>query len=507
MYRSTAVIGLLLAAGLAGCVSDPPATPDPGPKPWPPATLACLGTTCNFEATLTPATRQANELSIAVNPLDPLNIIATGKDYTPEEAGDCVWAGVYTTKDGGLTWKNQNVPGSNWKRMMDPNTPVTPFSKFWCVTDPVVAFGPDGTAYWAVMPYQCDRVSGSKTGRGVLPQGGFNDWFWTCSSMYVLTSSDGGLTWPTVAEVAIGPRLEHDKEWLSVAPNGKALLCWDRSDHVDDSGTPASQLTPQGDMLCSVSSDKGKTWTQPASVNPSWSGFLPWVDYDADSIAWMAAIDGTRVLVSRSTDGRTWGSPVAIGTYVNPPPGGQYGWPVLKGSEFRTFALPALAVDRSSGPYAGSVYVTWFDYSKGHGQVLFSFSRDGETFSTPVRIRDSAANAEHDQFMPVVSVGPDGTVDLTWYDRRMDAGNHLFDLFYAYSLDGGQNWSENLRVSEVSSDEQYSHHQNGMIFMGDYIDLDSSMGQAHAVWVDTRHSKADAFVATIARPSANLGMT
>ncbi len=517
-----AVLGL---AALAGCFSSPEAPP-------PAARLACMEGVCNFQATVDPVERQANELSIAVNPTDPLNLIASGKDYTPSEAGDCVWDGIYTTHDGGLTWKNANVPGSPWRLFSDDPASFEPhpqLSRFWCATDPVVAFGPDGTAYWTVMPYQCDRLSGSATGRGVLPDGGFNDWFWTCSSMYVLVSPDGGDTWPTVREVDFGPRLEHDKQWLSVAPDGTVLLCWDRDPSYQLTGlpdnpvggNPAAQLTPSGFIACATSKDQGQTWSAPVDANrdpadptglaTTWVGFLPWVDFDSQNEAWMAALDGENVIVTHSADGLSWEPPVAVGTYLDPPPGGEYGWPVLRGSDFRIFAVPSLAVDRSGGPYDGSVYVAWFDHSANltdgsgtYGRVMLASSADGgETWNEPRRIRDGSPNPEHDQFMPAVSVGPDGTVDLTWYDRRLDSENHLFDLFYAYSLDGGTTWSKDLRVSEVSSDEQHSHHQNGMVFLGDYIDLASSDGMAHAIWVDTRNGKADAFIANIERPSAN----
>lgn len=500
--RPTTLAALPLLALLAGCLGGP-AEPPEG------ARLVCPDGVCNSQATVAPATRQANELSIAVNPTDPLNILATGKDYTPEYAGDCVWDGLYVTHDGGRTWSNSNLPGSNWRRLAGHlDEPVTEFSRFWCATDPVVAFGPDGTAYWSVMPYQCDRLSGSKTGRGVLPEGGLNDWFWTCSSMYVLVSEDGGDTWPTVREVAFGPRLEHDKQWLSVAPDGRVLLCWDRDPSYQLFGAagpnPTQQLQPGGVMSCSVSADRGRTWSDPVDANPGWRGFLPWVDWDGEGRAWMAALDGERVLVSSSPDGLRWSDPVAVGTYQDPPPGGEYGWPVLRGSDFRVFALPSLAVDRTDGPHGGSVYVAWFDHSGGDGEVLFVASRDGgATWSQPRRIGDDDPARAVDQFMPALSVGPDGTLDATWYDRRDDPAGRLFDLYYTHSVDGGRTFAPDLRVSERSVDERHSHHQNGMVFMGDYIDLDSSDGHAHAVWVDTRNQKADAFVATLARPSAN----
>ncbi|MDX1611960.1 MAG: sialidase family protein, partial [Candidatus Thermoplasmatota archaeon] len=269
-------------------------------------------------------------------------------------------------------------------------------------------------------------------------------------------------------------------------------------------GAPPDQLRNRGAMVCSVSRDQGETWSDYQAVNPDWSAFLPWVDWDGDNEAWLAAIDSENVLVSHSEDGLDWDDPVVVGNYTNPPPNGAFGWPALNGSVFRSFALPSLAVDRTDGPHGGNIYVVWMDHSGDDADILFTRSTDqGETWSEPVVIHDDPAEELIDQFMPAINVGPDGTLDIVWLDRRDDPEHHLFDAYYTYSVDGGETFAPNLRVSEVSSDEQYSHHQNGMVFLGDYIDIDSTPGQAHMVWVDTRHEQADAFIAHVARPGAN----
>jgi hypothetical protein len=484
---------------------------------------------CNLQATVSPATRQGNELSIAINPRNPQNILVTAKDYTPDYAGQCTWDGIYATVDGGRTWKDQNVPGSPWKRLQDPSEPLTPVSTFYCATDPVVAFGPDGTAYWAVQPYQCDPLSGSKTGEGVIPAnpvsqatgasngGGLNDWLWTCSSYYVLTSTDGGLTWPVdrIQQVAFGPRLEHDKGWISVAPDNTALLCWD---HAPPSGTvlavagaqpPDIPNAPPVDnaIVCSQSKDQGKTWSAMTDMNQGWAGAYTWIDHDADNVAYDASVDGTNVIVSRSKDGVAWEKPSVVGPYKDPPPNADaYGFPGLKNSKFRVFTVPSLAVDRSRGPYGGSVYVTWMTYNttKDEADVVLSASHDGgKTWSAPALVHDDDPARQTDHFMPAVSVGPDGTVDVSWYDRRVDPQNHLIDVFSTYSVDGGRTFARNLRVTDASFDEQYSHHQNGAVFLGDYRQGASSAGASTIAWVDTRNHKADVYVATIERPGAN----
>jgi hypothetical protein len=319
--------------------------------------------------------------------------------------------------------------------------------------------------------------------------------------MYVLVSHDGGLTWPEWKQVAFGPRLEHDKQWIATAPNGDVLLCWDRDPDYAGTGSPSEQVYPASShVACSVSRDQGKSWSTVTRANTDWVGFIPAVDFDSRSTAFMVAATDKDIIVSTSKDGLAWMKPVVAGAYTNPPAGGEYGWPVLRGSDFRIVNAPHIAVDRSTGATAGNVYVAWFDHSQGEGEIKVARSDDdAKTFTECARPMDDDPSLKADQFYPALSVGPDGTVDLSWWDRRDDPNNHQFHVYYTYSKDACATWAPNLRVTDVPSDEKYSHHQNGMVFLGDYRDQDSSSMGAHLVWVDTRNERADVYTAIVQR--------
>ncbi|HVM44467.1 MAG TPA: sialidase family protein, partial [Candidatus Thermoplasmatota archaeon] len=168
-------------------------------------------------------------------------------------------------------------------------------------------------------------------------------------------------------------------------------------------------------------------------------------------------------------------------------------------AEYRSGGMPFIVADDSAdSPHAGNVYLAWQDTREGDRDIFVARSLDGgQTWGEPVKVSDAPPGS--DQFFPAMSVGPDGILDVVFYDRRDDADAKLLHLYYTYSTDGGLTWSANQRVTEVATDPTKSHHQNGMIFIGDYIDIDSSAGAAHPVWVDTRHGVADVFTATILR--------
>lgn len=115
---------------------------------------------------------------------------------------------------------------------------------------------------------------------------------------------------------------------------------------------------------------------------------------------------------------------------------------------------PVIAVDNSGGPFAGRLYMTFYNWTGTFMQVLVTHSSDGgATWSAPV----SAApiSATHDQFQSWISVSPTGLVGITWLDRRDDAGNLKYRTYAAFSNDGGVTWGQNIPLTGALSQPMY----------------------------------------------------
>jgi len=104
--------------------------------------------------------------------------------------------------------------------------------------------------------------------------------------------------------------------------------------------------------------------------------------------------------------------------------------------------------------------------------------------------------------MPYVDVSPLGDVHVVFYDKRDDPKHYLLDIYYAHSRDG-RNFDKNWKITSVPTDPKYSYHQNGDVFIGDYIGIDSTENYAYPIWTDTRNEEADAFVAVILKEAEN----
>ena len=155
-----------------------------------------------------------------------------------------------------------------------------------------------------------------------------------------------------------------------------------------------------------------------------------------------------------------------------------------------------LAVDQTSGPNSGNVYVAWARYSgkAPNNVILFSRSTDhGASFSQPIRVTPGLG----EETFADLAVGPDGTVWLTYrnFAHQSSTSN---TISVERSTDGGQSFSEPQILAEITPFESTQFSGNGSDSCGDapfacptgltfkrfssFSAVTADAGGAHVVW-------------------------
>jgi len=420
--------------------------------------------------------RPQNEIAIAANPSDAGNLVIGSNDYRLRDIGASVWAGVYTSFDGGRSWTAQLVPGY-------PGGPKGNLSSFQFGGDPIVGFDRSGSAYAGGIFFR-----GTSTGADIKDV-----------TIALSRSDDGGQTWRDAVIVAPGKAQSvfNDHPQMTVdatgsAYDGSVYISWTRFTGVG-----------QIDIYVATSRDRGTTWSSSKVSGPTPQGDAQ--GYYQDSMVtigpkgevyavwdeWFllnGASPSTKIWMAVSADGgRSFSAPWVAQDGVVPIS--------LPNAPYRHDTYPVAAVDTSTGAYRGRLYLTWPDQRGGNADILLKSSDDGgKSWSDVRRVNDDAGTAA--QFMQWVSVAPSGRVDISFYDRRDDPNDYLLNEYYAGSTDGGATFV-NVRVSDVSSDPAV-----WPAFIGDYNQIASTAKAAHPAWTDMRNGMAgdrnqDAYTASV----------
>jgi hypothetical protein len=384
------------------------------------------------------------EVSIAINPTDPQNLVAGAIYQGPLGIRNA----HYASFDGGLTWTEG--------LLVEPTYPNQ--------ADPVVAFCGDGSAVFVSLSYEL-------VGAG--------------DGIFFYRSTDGGLTWPTRVNVADypAPLLLSDKPWIACDTTGGP---YDGRIYVE---WMVKDLITSGQVLkLSYSDDAGQTWSAPVDVSDdplaiqnggvvtiglSGEVYLTWVRGNAT---------GGDVLFDVSLDGgATFGPDRVIDQYVSE-----------RDRYFLSEGNGADGIDRSTGPYRGTLYDARSDHRNGDNDILVYRSTDGgNTWIGPVRVNDDPHGNGADQFHPALAVDGKGRVIVVFQDQRRDPAGDFVETWAAISRDGGRSFDTNFLVSDVASDTRLN------TFLGDYIEVAATTDLIFPMWADLRSGlefDADAYL-------------
>ena len=339
--------------------------------------------------------------------------------------------------------------GTTWQESLLPRLTVADGGPYERSSDPWVAFGPGGRAYYASL--------------------GFNETS-APNGVYLSSSDDGGLTWSDPVAVHSGSSTFDDKEAVVVDTRddspykGRVYVGWD--------SISASQ---QQSEFITYSDDGGRSFQSAYTLGNQGAniGIIPLVGPGGIVHAlWLSYQRQVLLLASHSTDGgRTWSAPVTVSDVR------AFG---VDGS--RTGAgLPAVAVDGRTG----ALYAVWEDerFTPGTDQVVLSRSTDGgQTWSAPQRVSDGPDSAAN--FTPAVAVTPEGWVGVSYYSLRNNPAHVLVDEYLSVSKSGGQTFAKGQRLTASSWDLRFAATSDGF-FLGDYQGLAASSRTFYPLWIGT----------------------
>jgi hypothetical protein len=338
------------------------------------------------------------------------------------------------------------------------------------------------------------------------------------SGISVSKSTNGGLSWGTPIAAVVKPAPAHflDKSWMTVDPTNANRIFVTYTD-FDNSGTSAGcpGVGRVGIELVR-STTGGATWDVPVvidevcrsatlsfpfvqgsqvAVGPDGEVHVAWERYDDFNPAGFSDAIDREIRNRKSIDN---GISFAAFTKVADvfPVGDSF---ALRGG-FRTFLdLQGMAIDRSTTPSRGDVYLAFHDGSAvrtpdigsdtgfyGFADAMVSRSPNGgASWDAPVKVNDNVElGFGTDQYQPGVAVDRVGRVASCFYDRRHDPANFMIDRFCAVSVDGGQTWSANTRHTARSFAP--IHATDGLInpvYMGDYDSLAGDFTLTHEGFV------------------------
>ena len=463
--------------GVAACVPESPSTTSPDR----PSFAAAAKAPSSFVVDVSRDTTAQNETPVAVNPLNSSNILTGANDWNYNDG--CAYNVSF---DGGRNWSptlpNGFIPGLT-RFTNDTSVPGT--GAYDAAGDPYVAYGPDGTAYFACQAFN------------------FTPPFQI--ALYVSRSTDGGLTWPDgvhakpvqvsawtgngKAKGSEGQFPDHESIAVDNNPGsrffGSVYVTW-----VQFNG-----LGGHSPVQVAFSRDGARSFSAPVSVT---QGAIrnnqdARIAIGPDGTLYLTFDNGIQggkgvanyVAVSRD-GGVTWSTPVVFSLYANPVclfPSFCFN---ISGNPFRgPGSYPASAFDATRN----RLDVVYADIAPdGLAQVFFTFApasgvTDASQWSAPRVI----AAASGDRFGAEVAVAPGGRVDVM-FDDRSYRGNTLVDVTYAWSTDGGVTWSS-ARVSTSGFDPGLAGVPNRILhptairpFIGDYNGIASLADRAVMTW-------------------------
>jgi hypothetical protein len=424
------------------------------------------------QVTVSNQNQSRSESAIAVNPTNQSNLIAISKKFIDPVKYHFTVEPV-VSKDGGFNWAPSPLPApASWDGM----------------TDPVVAFDHNGTAFVVAEPLRFDPDDITVTG------------------IQVFRSANGGSSWGAPHSLIDGRTVDgnDDKSWITCdrgansAFIGRLYVAWGVG----------------GALRMARSKDGGNTWIGagnlvagsdvPGIPNGAYAPEVTVDDNGYVHVVWHKP-SSSIIGYSRSTDGgetfepaRTIVSGVVGLTGSTLPKTGD--WPEFPNAKFRVLTL-------ATGCAVGNRFlVAWADMREGHSRIYYHYSDTaGQTWAPssgqPLWPSLSAASPVQ-QFHPQMIADGQGVVACAFYEFGQTPAGFRIKTRLIASFDHGTTFGLPGDVTDSPWDPAVnaplSHGNPDDTFIGEYFGLDAFDDGFAVLWTDTRTGVQELFYDTVA---------
>jgi hypothetical protein len=389
--------------------------------------------------------------SMAIDPENPRTIVAATANLRTRLCH------LLVSTDAGATWSFAEELPARESHPFCTNTTAG-------VGQPALAWGSDGTLYYAMQAY----------GPGEGPRDGV-------TSIALARTTDLGQTWTTT--LVQDARSQPDPKPENTGVPGLAVDTSGAEDAIyvgfsrDWSATAeeGDPLEDKTEVAVAASTDGGESFGEPVNLNDQSQLTIDIAGQDyplhfqtAFGRPFLTAHDGVilavgdggppadneppeevydgifgesdPMLVARSTDqGRSWtvselSAPIygAAGSQTG------MGW-TPDGGPDGTFVLAYAATPGDSSTASRS-------------DIVVQRSTDGGVnWTEPLAINDDDPSELYTSFYPQLDVAPNGRVDVVWQDNREET-DFLVNVRHTYSTDGGVTWAPNAQVTDEPID-------------------------------------------------------
>jgi hypothetical protein len=317
-------------------------------------------------------------------------------------------------------------------------------------------------------------------------------------------SKDQGKSWTNV-KVGQGPTaaygvLDKNHLWIDSSPGSPF------AGYLYDGWTnqiPGSADTNQIEIARSA--DHGLTWSSPYNISsaamagslnhgvniqtgPGGEVYAAWSIYDT----WPS--DETAIGFAKSIDGGGIFTPATrIITNIKGIRAS------MTGKNMRVNSFPSMAVDLSTGPNRGTIYLVWANV--GYPGIntgtdidvfLIRSADEGETWSDPIRVNQDPAGLGKQHYFPWITCDPiTGGLCVIYYDDR-DLPSTQAATYVSCSYDGGLSWSD-MQVSDYTFTPKPIAGL-AYTYFGDYIGIQSRNMKVYPMWTDNHDGRAMTYV-------------